>query len=213
MSTLDTSLGLLGRVQAGESQAWDAFSSRCQDVLVRWCQWKQVQPADAEDLYQNSMLVVVRKIREFRHSGRGSFRAWLRAIAWRCWCDAVNSQRTEPLSELREKFLMAQDDIAVLEAEYERVRQAELLAEAMLLVRPRVRPKTWEAFCLSVLQNQSGTDVAAALQIPSYAVHSAKARVQRLISIEVRRLQQRAGRGDLPAADDLSEYESEIELP
>jgi RNA polymerase sigma factor (sigma-70 family) len=213
MSSLDTSLGLLARVQAGDTDAWETFSVRCRDVLVRWCQWKQVQPADAEDIYQNSMLVVVRKIRAFRHNGRGSFRAWLRAIAWRCWCDAAVGSPAEPLNELRQKFLLAQDDIAELEEEYERVRQAELMAEAMLLVRPRVRPKTWEAFCLTVLQNQSGNEVAAALHIPVYAVHSAKARVQRLISIEVRRLQHRPSRADMHSADEKPEFDEEAEGP
>ena len=194
MSALDTSLGLLGRVQSGDAVAWEAFSGRCRDVLVSWCNWREVQPADAEDIYQNSMLVVLRKVGEFRHAGRGSFRAWLRAIAWRCWCDAASSGRQIALSDLREKFLTAQDDIAALDEEYERIWQAGLMSDAMQLVQARVNEKTWEMFRRCVLEGEPAAVVSAAVGLPDYAVHSAKSRVQRMIAAEVRRLQQKSGR-------------------
>ena len=207
MSIPDTSLGLLGRVQSGDAVAWEAFSGRCRDVLLSWCNWREVQPADAEDVYQNSMLVVLRKVGEFQHAGRGSFRAWLRAIAWRCWCDAASSDRQIALSDLREKFLIAQDDIAALDEEYERIWQAGLLSEAMQLVRARVNEKTWEMFRLCVLEGEPVPVVSAAVGMPDYAVHSSKSRVGRMIAAEVRRLRQKSGR--LPLDDDSEDCVNE----
>ena len=188
-SSIDTSLGLLGRIQSGERDAWHDFSERCKDVVLNWCRWNRVQGADAEDLVQNSMLVVLQKIGGFRHSGRGSFRAWLKAIAWRCWCDAVVRSDTARLRHLRQQFQSAAGDIDALETEYERLREMDLLAQAMTQVQQRVRPCTWTAFYRTALENQSGVDVAAELNMPVYSVHSARVRVQRLLAAEVRRIQ------------------------
>ena len=188
-SSIDTSLGLLGRIQAGEHEAWVDFSHRCNDVVLSWCRWKRVSGADAEDLVQNSMVVVLQKIGGFRHTGRGSFRAWLKAIAWRCWCDALVRSNHSRLKDLRQQFDAATDDIAALEAEYERLREMDVLAQAMAHVQQRVRPCTWSAFCRTALENQSGVAVAAELNMPVYSVHSARMRVQQLLASEVRRLQ------------------------
>jgi RNA polymerase sigma-70 factor (ECF subfamily) len=180
---------LLGRIQSGERDAWHDFSQRCNEVVLNWCRWNHVQGADAEDLVQNSMVVVLQKIGGFRHNGRGSFRAWLKAIAWRCWCDAIVRSDQARLRHLRKQFQSASDDIEALETEYERLREMDIMAQAMTLVQQRVRPSTWMAFCRTALENRSGVDVAAELNLPVYSVHSARMRVQQLLAAEVRRIQ------------------------
>lgn len=186
---LDTSLGMLRRVQSGDGQAWSDFAARTAFILNQWARWKRLQTADAEDLTHDALLVVLAKIQSFKHSGRGSFRAWLRAIAWRCLCEA--NARNENLSrpDLADRYRRTEDQIVELEEQFDRLQQLDLLHSCMQSVRQRVRPQTWEAFRLLAMECLSGATVAAQLDMQVDAVHAAKARVQRLISAEIRRRQ------------------------
>ena len=187
----DTSAGMIGRVQAGDGASWVQFHQRCHAVISDWCRWNRVREFDAEDLSQETMLVVVSKIASFRHSGRGSLRAWLRAIAWRCWCEAISRSARGETVLLRDRFESVGDEISALEAEYERLEQLDVLERAMAAVKVRVEPHTWEAFWMAAMQNRSGQEVGESLRMTADSVHSARARVQRMISVEVRRLNNR----------------------
>lgn len=202
----DTSLGLLKRVQSGDGDAWREFAARCYDVIGQWCRWHDLSQSDADDVVQNSMMVVLRKVGDFRHTGRGSMRGWLKAIAWRCWCDAMTRVSRSQYHELRRRYETAVDEIANLELQYERLRQASLLQRAMLLVKQRVRASTWTMFYRTAWLNESCAAVSADLNIPGYVVHSARARVQKLIEREVVRLEAEEGSVDAagffgPSAD------------
>lgn len=178
---------MLARVQAGDTQAWAEFSERCRSVVTAWCRWHNLQCADTDDIVQETLLVVMHKIRGFDRAGRGSLRAWLRGIAWRCWCRAVAKADRTTAESLRSLLQSSYDDIARLEAEYERLAQLETLQKAMAVVKRRVTSNTWQAFCLTALHNQSGAQAAEILGMTADAVHSSRARVQRLISAELRR--------------------------
>jgi hypothetical protein len=65
-----------------------------------------------------------------------------------------------------------------LEEEFRR----ELMDQAMVRVRPRVAPRTWDAFRLTALEGCSGAAGAAQLAIKVARVYVAK-------SIDARRLQ------------------------
>lgn len=187
----DTSLGLLGQVQAGDGEAWRLFALRCYEVVRRWCRWQRLNATDTDDVVQNAMMVVLRKVGEFRHSGNGSLRSWLRAIAWRCRCDALVRSSSHQHEELRQKYEVAVDEIAQLEAQYEQLRRVALLQQAMLLVKQRVRPSTWNAFYRTALLDEPFAVVAAQVEMPEYLIYSAKFRVQKLIQEEVRKLELR----------------------
>jgi RNA polymerase sigma-70 factor (ECF subfamily) len=184
----DTSLGLLGRVQAGDSDAWRDFSLRCFDVIHDWCRWRQMHGIEPDDITQNTMLVVVRKIGSFQHAGRGSLRAWLKAIAWRCWADAVARAKRSELGELRMHYEAAIDEIANLERQHEQLRKLDLMKRALLLVQQRVRPSTWQMFYRTALAGEAGATVSSEMKIPLYVIYSARARVQRLLHEEVQLL-------------------------
>ncbi len=185
----DTSLGLLGRVQQGDTEAWRDFAVRCCDLIQEWCRWRHLQSLEADDIVQNSMLVVLKKIGAFRHSGRGSLRAWLRAIAWRCWSDAISRASRSQAEELNGQYELAIDEIALLDERYEQLRRMELMKRAMVLVRQRVKGSTWEMFYRTAIGNESGIDVAAQMQVPLYLLYASRARVQRLLQREVRMLE------------------------
>lgn len=184
----DTSAGMIRRIQSGDGASWRQFHERCHAVISDWCRWNRVSEADAEDVLQETLLVVVSKIAGFRHLGPGSLRAWLRAIAWRCWCEALARTERTDAAELAIRYQQATDEIAALEAEYERLRQVDILERAMATVRQRVEAHTWQAFWSTAMDGLSGQDAGDALGMTADCVHSARARVQRLISREVRRI-------------------------
>ncbi len=186
----DTSLGLLGRVQQGDTEAWRDFALRCCDLIQDWCRWRHMQTLEADDIVQNSMLVVLKKIGGFTHTGRGSLRAWLRAIAWRCWSDAISRASRSQAEELNGQYELAIDEIAVLDERYEQLRRMDLMKRAMVLVRQRVRGSTWEMFYRTAIGNESGITVAAEMQVPLYILYASRSRVQRLLQREVRLLEQ-----------------------
>ena len=184
----DTSLGLLSRVQAGDAQAWSDFADRCYNVMRSWCRWQRLNETDADDIVQNSMLIVMQKVGAFRHTGRGSLRNWLKAIAWRCRCKAMARVSGRHYEELRRRYDAAVDDIGQLEQQYEQLYEASLLQQAMLLVQQRVRQATWTAFHRTVCLGESCAAVADEMNLRVYVVYSARSRIQKLIEEEVKRL-------------------------
>ncbi|MGV2340884.1 MAG UNVERIFIED_CONTAM: RNA polymerase sigma factor [Planctomycetaceae bacterium] len=185
----DTSLGMLDRVRSGDDRAWSDFARKAAAILSQWARWKRLQAADADDLTHEALLVVISKIHSFKHSGRGSFRAWLRAIAWRCLCEAQNDKENLARPELAERYLRTEDQITDLEEEFDRIQQMELLRSCMLAVQRRVRTQTWEAFQLIAIEGLTGPAAAQQLNMQLDAVHAAKARIQKLLSAEIRRRQ------------------------
>jgi RNA polymerase sigma-70 factor (ECF subfamily) len=76
-----TSLSLLERVCDGDAEAWRRLVALYEPLLRSWLRRTPLQPADRDDLLQQILMVLVRKLPTFRHNGRpGAFRAWLRAI-------------------------------------------------------------------------------------------------------------------------------------
>ena len=85
----ETQLSMLARVQqttVGES--WSEFAHMYDGMIQGWLHRQGVQAQDADDIRQEVMTIVLRKIGEFEHSGRtGAFRAWLKTITSNCLRD------------------------------------------------------------------------------------------------------------------------------
>src|SRR4051794_34354672 len=83
MSHNETSLSLLERLQAHapDKSDWEQLVAAYLPLLRSWMARYQVQPADAEDLAQDVLMVVLRELPSFRHNRQpGAFRTWLRRI-------------------------------------------------------------------------------------------------------------------------------------
>ncbi len=92
---------------------------------------------------------------------RGAFAAWLKTLTHHAWRDLVAERKRAGIgsgdSRMDEFFesLEAGDDLVEhLEEEFQR----ELMEKAMDVVRPRVAPRTWDAFRLTALEGCSGAD-------------------------------------------------------
>lgn len=190
-----TSLTLLGRLRSNPSDTavWDAFVDRYGRKVYGWCRRWGLQEADAQDVTQNVLVELVRQMRDFTYRASGSFRGWLKTIAYRAWCDFLSARQRSRVGEGGDAVLdqlnspaAADDLLQVLDAECER----ELLEEAMACVRLRVQPHTWQAFQLTALDGLSGAEAAGKLGMQVGTVYVARGKVQKMLQEEVQRLEQ-----------------------
>src|SRR5262245_50178294 len=90
-----TSASLLERLQQPQRDevSWQRFLDLYRPWLTAWLR-RRVPPDLVEDLLQEMVVAVCRRLPEFEHNGRpGSFRAWLKAILKNCLRSSQKKQR------------------------------------------------------------------------------------------------------------------------
>jgi RNA polymerase sigma factor (sigma-70 family) len=190
--TFDTPASLLERLRENESGAWEEFSARYVQVLRRWCAAWRIQANDVDDIVQETLLVVLAQIPSFERRGIGSFRAWMKTISWRCWCDVLARAERAKNEALWKSLRESPAAFESLEADFDKLAKQELLQSSMAIVKRRVEPKTWEAFHLTAMELVPAGEVAARLGMQVDAVYAARCRVQRWITKEYKRLDHEA---------------------
>ncbi len=190
---LRTSATLLGRLRQNpaDQEAWSEFVDRYGARIYAWCRRWQLQDADARDVTQAVLARLCTKMRTFQYDPGLSFRAWLRTLTHHTWSDLLASRRAATTARGGDdsawlESLVARDDLV---ARLEESFDLELLDEAMVRVRLRVEPHTWEAFRLTALDGQPGSVVAERLGLKVATVFKAKSKVQRMLREELDRLE------------------------
>src|SRR5437763_15956844 len=78
---METSVSLLERLSEQPTDPdWRRLFDLYQPLLRAWALRSGLGDADADDLVQETLSVVVREVPQFRHGRTGSFRSWLRTI-------------------------------------------------------------------------------------------------------------------------------------
>ena len=189
-----TSSTLLGRLRRDprDQAAWSDFVARYQPRILDWCRGWGLQEPDAQDVTQAVLLKLSRSMETFVYDRSRSFRGWLKTIAHHAWRDLVAERKRagvgsgdSRMGELLENIQAGDGLVQHLAEEFRR----ELLDEAMARVRPRVAPRTWDAFRLTALEGCSGAAAAAQLEMKVAHVYVAKSEVKTMIREEVRRLE------------------------
>lgn len=194
VSTSPTLLGRLARSPTDQA-AWGEFVGRYGPQVHGWCQRWGLQPADAQDVTQQVLLELARQMAGFRYDPQGSFRGWLKTVAYRAWCKFVEARRRPGLGTGDSAVAALLDSVEAgddLMKRFEEESERELLEQAMARVRLRVQPNTWEAFRLLALEGKSGSEVAGQLGMKVGAVFVAKSNVRKMIEEEIGRLDQDA---------------------
>jgi RNA polymerase sigma-70 factor (ECF subfamily) len=171
-----------------DQAAWATFAENYGRRIYTWCRRWHLQEADAEDLTQGLLVKIPVKMRSFHYDPQtGSFRGWLKTVVRHALSDFLRSRARAGKTSyaLLESVEAEQDLIKELDERFER----ELLEEAMARVEVRVSVATWEAFRRTAIDNQSGKEAAAALEIPVAHVYVYKQRVQDMLKEEIRLLQ------------------------
>lgn len=187
---------LLARLRHDPSSAsaWDEFVESYGRHIYRWCRQWGLQDADAEDVTQDILLKLARKLREFTYNPEGSFRGWLKTVAHHAWRDFVDGRSlarpatSEPVWELLYSVEAREDLIQKLEEAFD----YELLEAAKVQVRLRVAPQTWEAFQLAAIEGRPVDEVAAKVRMQVAMVYVAKSKVKRMLQEEIQKLEANA---------------------
>ena len=179
----DTSLSLLEQLgDSPDPDSWDRLVDVYSPLLRSWLARYDVQAADADDLVQDVMLVLMRELPSFQHNQRpGAFRNWLRRIVvnrlrnfWR-----QRGRDVSGGSELARRLDALEDSGSQLSRVWEREHDRHLSRQLLELIEPRFAETTRQAFRRLVLDGAKADQVASELGLSLSAVFTAKSRVLR----------------------------------
>jgi RNA polymerase sigma factor (sigma-70 family) len=178
-----TSLSLLTKLrQQGNQEAWNRLVKLYSPLLKQWLRGFEVQEADADDLVQDVLAVVVKELPNFQHAEQaGAFRAWLRKVLVNRVRNFWRSRQHRPMatgtSSVQERLKELEDDASQLSRAWDEQHDREILSRMLEQIRPRFQPKTWDAFHRQMFGGQRADQVAAELGMPLASVYVARSRV------------------------------------
>src|SRR5258708_7455587 len=92
-----TSLTLLMRLRANDSDAWQTMVRLYSPLVRHWCNRQGVQGEDSEDVMQEVFRAAALHMEDFRRTRPGdSFRGWLRGITRNMALQFFRSKRRHP---------------------------------------------------------------------------------------------------------------------
>lgn len=187
-----TSATLLERLKdARDSEAWGRLVELYTPLIRGWAEKLNVRGADADDLVQEVMAVVVRRFPEFVHPEKpGAFRGWLRAIAANCARTMWKNRRVHPNApggtDFGSYLARLEDPADDFARAWEREHDLHVTRRLLDRIKGDFEERTWKIFARFVLDGLSAEEVAAEIGGTPNAVYIAKSRV-------LSRLRQEAG--------------------
>ncbi len=181
----DTSHTLLDQLcRESDSASWQRLVDLYSPLLRGWLTAYEVQPADADDLMQEVLLVLVRELPGFRHNQQpGAFRSWLKRIAIHrlrnFWRARGRADRGGDPSDVLRRLDELEDEHSHASRIWDQEHDRYLTRKLLELIEPRFTAKTRQAFRRLVLDGADADTVAAELEMSLNAVFTAKSRVLR----------------------------------
>ena len=178
-----TSATLLERLKdVRDSDAWGRLVELYAPLIRGWAERLNVRGADADDLIQEVMAIVVRRFPEFVHPEKpGAFRGWLRAIAANCARTMWKSRKVNPAApggtDFGSYLARLEDPTDDFAQAWEREHDLHITRKLLVRIRGDFEARTWEMFARFVLDGLSAEEVAAETGTTLNAVYIAKSRV------------------------------------
>ena len=179
----NTSASLLDRLRHDpQSPEWERLVRIYTPFVRGWLRRQSAPESDAEDLVQEVMAVVVRRLPEFEHNRRtGAFRTWLRSITVNSLHDFWRRKKKAPNAIGGSDFAAALGELADprsnLSQAWDREHDLHVTRQLLEQLRPEFEAATWKAFQRFAIDGVSAAEVAQELGISSNAVFIAKSRV------------------------------------
>jgi RNA polymerase sigma-70 factor (ECF subfamily) len=165
-----------------DQEAWSLLFDLYTPLIRGWLGKYALQPADVDDVLQDVLHAVYRKLPEFRHNRRiGAFRSWLRTIAVNQVRQTWRSGRFRPQAIGDVDFESTLEQLERPDSELSRRWEEEhnryIVGRMLERLEPDFRPATWRAFRRVTLEGAEPEAVAAELGLTVNAVLIAKSRV------------------------------------
>lgn len=164
-----------------DNDAWEEFVGIYRPVIFRVAVSRGLQHSDADDLAQQVLVSVAKKIPEWQADPtRARFRTWLYQVVRNAAINALTRRKadcghggTSALMMINGRSADDCRDEEVLNLEWKR----EAFRRASDQIRDEFQPATWEAFWLTAVDGMAVTDVAARTGKSVGAVYVARSRV------------------------------------
>jgi RNA polymerase sigma-70 factor (ECF subfamily) len=181
-SSIDTPGSLLERLRRpGDDAAWQRFVRLYTPLLLAWARRAGVTGDDVNDLVQDVLLTLVRKLPTFHYDHSKRFRGWLRTVTLNKWRERLR-RGTLPYDAAAD---LAAVPGPVDEAFWEEEYRQHVVSRAVQLLRSDFEERTWHAFWQHVVLDRAAPEVAAELSMSVKAVYLAKSRVLRRLRQEL----------------------------
>jgi RNA polymerase sigma-70 factor (ECF subfamily) len=179
----DTSATLLDRLcRQGDGESWQRLVDLYTPLIRGWLRRHARLEQDVDDIVQEVLTVVVRKLPQFRREPRtGAFRRWLKNITVNCLRDFWRAGRSRPVatgdSDFGQMLDQLEDPNSDLSRLWDQEHDHHVTHRLLELIRPKFEATTWQAFQRVALDGIDADRVAAELGLSVNAVFIAKSRV------------------------------------
>jgi RNA polymerase sigma-70 factor (ECF subfamily) len=179
---METSASLLERLRtAPDEAAWRRLDDLYRPLIRRWLLRDPTLGAEAEDIVQDVMEVLVRELPGFQRRRTGSFRRWLRTITAHRLGAHYRARRSRPLAlgAPPEECPLAQlaDPNSELSRAWDEEHDRHVLRRLMELIEPMFEPATLAAFRRVAFDGVAPAQAAEELGLSLNAVLLARSRV------------------------------------
>jgi len=200
--SIPTRQSLLARMKDWDDQkSWQDFFNTYWRLIYAVALQAGLNASEAEEVVQETVLVVARKIADFKNDPAfGSFKSWLMVITRRRIADqfrrrppVTESTHRRPDGTTRTGTIERVPDPASLQLDHiwEEQWEKNLFSVAMENVKNRVSPKQFLLFQEQVLKELPAPKVAQKYDLNLAQVYMARYRVSRLLKKELRKLRQK----------------------
>lgn len=172
-----TSESLLIRLRERATERdWERFTAIYYPLIFGWSMASGLQNADAEDLTQEVLATLIRKMRYFEYDRNASFRAWLKTVTLNHFRDRLKRRAHRQLPELRVEHDPQANENQISEL-IDREYACAVTHQAMELIKKDFSEKSWRACWEFAVLQRAASDVAAELGMTQGSVYAASARV------------------------------------
>lgn len=179
---METSASLLQRLRSSPHDAdWGQLVDLYTPLIRVWMRRYSSSQQDADDVLQEVLSVVIRKLPAFERQRTGSFRSWLRTITVNCLRDSWRANRFRPSaaggSDFRQLLDQMEDPQSQLSQQWNQEHDQYVLRTLLDQVRPSLADDTWQAFKRVSVDGETAATVAQELGMTVNSVYIAKSRV------------------------------------
>jgi len=175
-----TRKSLIDRVLDGDEESWDTFYASYSRLVYAIGERSGLSADDCEDLIQDVMRTIFDKRDRFRYdSAAGKFRSYLTGIVKHKVCDFYRRRDDRMVAIDEESATEPVDSSCRFDAICAEEWKNHILNVALMELREKVEPETFDAFQMYVLQERLPREVAEALSISESAVYVYKNRCVR----------------------------------
>ena len=163
-----------------DGAAWVKLVKRYQGRITAWCLKQGLQLADAENVSQEVLYRLTRKIHMYDPK-KGPFPTWLRRVTIHVCSSYRRKQMKAPTGTGDTAHMMrlqeVEDDATGFWEGIDEAGDRDLLRSALVLAQAKVSREAWTVFRMAALEKVAGPDIAAQLGITAQSVYSTRHRV------------------------------------